>query len=150
MQDDRLVTLRQPGDFADPLTDILRSGARRLLAQAVEAEVAAFFTDHADLTTDDGRQRLVRYGHLPERTIQTGIGPLEVRQPRVRDRGAAEGERIRFHQRSRRLTPGGPEAWMRCCLCFICAVPRRVIFRRRWRPCSARMPQICRPRCLPG
>jgi len=96
MQDDTVITLRQPGDFADPLTDILRSGARRLLAQAVEAEVAAFFTVHADLTTDDGRRRLVRHGHLPERTIQTGIGPVEVRQPRIRDRGAAEGDHIRF------------------------------------------------------
>jgi transposase-like protein len=96
MQEDRVVTLRQPGEFVDPLTDILRNGARRLLAQAVEAEVSAFFTAHADITSEDGRQRLVRHGHLPARTIQTGIGPVEVRQPRVRDRGGAEVERIRF------------------------------------------------------
>ena len=96
MQDDRVVALRQPGDVADPLTDILRSSARRLLVQAVEAEVAAFFAAHADLRSEDGRQRLVRHGHLPEQTIQTGIGPVEVRQPRIRDRGALEGERIRF------------------------------------------------------
>jgi putative transposase len=96
MPDDRVVTLRQPGDFADPLTDILRNGARQLLAQAVEAEVTAFFATHADLASEDGRQRLVRHGHLPERTIQTGIGPVAVRQPRVRDRGAAGGDHIRF------------------------------------------------------
>lgn len=96
MPDDTIVALRQPGDFSDPLTDILRNGARQLLAQAVEAEVAAFFTAHADLTSEDGRQRLVRHGHLPERTIQTGIGPVKVRQPRLRDRGAAEGDHIRF------------------------------------------------------
>jgi transposase-like protein len=96
MPDDTVITLRQPGDFADPLTDILRNGARRLLAQAVEAEVSAFFTAHADMTSEDGRQRLVRHGHLPERTIQTGIGPVEVRQPRVRDRGGAAVGRIRF------------------------------------------------------
>ena len=96
MPDDTVVALRQPGDFSDPLTDILRNGARQLLAQAVEAEVAAFFTAHADLTSEDGRQRLVRHGHLPERTIQTGIGPVKVRQPRLRDRGAAEGDHIRF------------------------------------------------------
>jgi putative transposase len=96
MPDNRVVALRQPGDVADPLTDILRHGARQLLAQAVEAEVTAFFAAHADLTSEDGRQRLVRHGHLPERTIQTGIGPVEVRQPRIRDRGALEGEHIRF------------------------------------------------------
>jgi putative transposase len=96
MPDDTVVALRQPGDFSDPLTDILRHGARQLLAQAVEAEVTAFFAAHADLTSEDGRQRLVRHGHLPERTIQTGIGPVEVRQPRVRDRGAADGNPIRF------------------------------------------------------
>ena len=77
------------------MTDVLRWGARKLLAQAVEAEVADFLTAHADLTTADGRQRLVRHGHLPERTIQTGIGFVEVQQPRVRDRGS-DGEKIRF------------------------------------------------------
>ena len=96
MPDDTVVALRQPGDFTDPLTDILRHGARQLLAQAVEAEVTAFFATHAELASEDGRQRLVRHGHLPERTIQTGIGPVEVRQPRVRDRGAADGNHIRF------------------------------------------------------
>ena len=64
--------------------------------RGAEAEVAAFFTAHADLIGEDGRQRFARHGHLPERTIQTGIGPRKVRQPRLRDRGAAEGERIRF------------------------------------------------------
>ena len=72
----------------------LRQGARKLLAQAVEAEVTDFLSAHADLTTEDGRQRLVRHGHLRERTIQTGIGPVDVQQPRVRDRG--HGEKIRF------------------------------------------------------
>jgi putative transposase len=76
----------QPGTFADPLTEVLRSGARALLAQAVEAEVAALLASHADKLTEDGRQRLVRHGHLPEREIMTGIGPVAVRCPRVRDR----------------------------------------------------------------
>jgi putative transposase len=78
------------------LTEALRNGARALLAQAVEAEVAEALAAHSHLTTDDGRRRLVRHGHMPERTIQTGIGPVAVRQPRVRDRGAADGEPIRF------------------------------------------------------
>ena len=93
--DDTVVPLRQPGEFEDLLTDVLRQGARKLLAHAVEAEVDAFLAEHVDLTTEDGRQRLVRHGHLPRRTIQTGIGPVEVRQPRVRDRGG-DGEKIRF------------------------------------------------------
>jgi hypothetical protein len=59
--------LCQPETFADPLTEILRNGARALLAQAVEAEVAVLLASHADKLTDDGRQRLVRHGHLPER-----------------------------------------------------------------------------------
>jgi hypothetical protein len=68
--------LCQPETFADPLTEILRNGARALLAQAVEAEVAVLLASHADKLTDDGRQRLVRHGHLPEREIMTGIGPV--------------------------------------------------------------------------
>jgi putative transposase len=88
--------LSQPGTFADPLTEVLRNGARALLAQAVEAEVAALLGCHADKLTDDGRQRLVRHGHLPEREIMTGIGPVAVRCPRVRDRVDEGCERIRF------------------------------------------------------
>jgi putative transposase len=86
----------QPGTFADPLTGVLRNGARALLSQAVEAEVAALLGWHADKLTDDGRQRLVRHGHLPEREIMTGIGPVPVRCPRVRDRVGEGAERIRF------------------------------------------------------
>jgi transposase-like protein len=74
----------------------LRNGARALLAQAVEAEVAALLSYHADKLTEDGRQRLVRHGHLPKRQIMTGIGPVAVRCPRVRDRVGDGGERIRF------------------------------------------------------
>ncbi len=74
----------------DVLTEVLRDGARRMLAQAVEAEVAAWIDAHAHLKDDDGRRQVVRNGHLPERAIQTGIGPIEVRQPRVRDRRPAD------------------------------------------------------------
>jgi transposase-like protein len=95
---DNVTKLVQPGSFADPLTEVLRNGARTLLAQAVEAEVAEFLAKHADLKTEDGRARVVRHGHLPERDVMTGIGPVIVRQPRVRDRGVAadDVERIRF------------------------------------------------------
>jgi putative transposase len=88
--------LSQPGTFADPLTEVLRTGARALLAQAVEAEVATLLSRYADETTDDGRHRLVRHGHLPEREIMTGIGPVAVRCPRVRDRVGEGSQRIRF------------------------------------------------------
>src|SRR5438045_9021908 len=68
-----------------------------MLMQAIEAEVEAFLAVHAELADQQGRRRLVRNGHAPERQIQTGIGPLEVRRPKVRDRGAAaSGEPIRF------------------------------------------------------
>ncbi len=96
MTETRVFQLSQPGTFADPLTEVLRNGARALLAQAVETEVAALLGNHADKLTDDGRQRLVRHGHLPEREIMTGIGPVAVRCPRVRDRVGQGSERIRF------------------------------------------------------
>jgi putative transposase len=95
---DTVVRLIQPGAFDDQLTEVLRNGARALLAQAVEAEVAGFLDKHAECKTEDGRARVVRHGHLPERKVMTGIGPVPVRQPRVRDRGAPAGDpgRIRF------------------------------------------------------
>jgi len=94
--DSNVFRLSQPGTFSDPLTEVLRNGARALLSQAVEAEVAALLNRHTDQLTDDGRQRLVRHGHLPEREIVTGIGPVAVRCPRVRDRVGDGSERIRF------------------------------------------------------
>ena len=86
MTEANVFQLSQPGTFTDPLTAVLRNGARALLAQAIEAEAAALLASHADKLTEDGRQRLVRHGHLPEREVMTGIGPVAVRCPRVRDR----------------------------------------------------------------
>ena len=98
MSNDNVIKLIQPGIFTDHLTEILRNGACALLTQAIEAEVAEFLTKHADLKTGDGHRRVVRHGRLPEREIMTGVGPVAVRQPRVRDRetGAGDPERIRF------------------------------------------------------
>ena len=97
MTENRVVSLRPEGAIDDPLTEILRAGARSLIAQAVEAEFAAFLGSHEDKALPDGRQRVVRHGHDPARVIQTGIGPVEVKKPKARDRGAAAGgERIRF------------------------------------------------------
>jgi transposase-like protein len=96
-QNSNIVRLRQPDEIDDPLTDILRSGARQLLAQAVEIEAEAFLAARKDLKLADGRDRLVRHGHGPARTIQTGIGPVEVARVKIRDRAVAgAGERIRF------------------------------------------------------
>ena len=96
MTDTNVLQLSQPGGFSDPLTEVLRNGARALLAQAVEAEVAALLGVHAGELTADGRQRLVRHGFLPQREIMTGIGPVAVRCPRVRDRVGLGSQRIRF------------------------------------------------------
>jgi putative transposase len=74
----------------DVLTDILRDGAQRLLRQAVEAEVADWIASHAHVTNQTGHREVVRNGHLPRRTITTGVGPIEVQQPRVLDRRAAD------------------------------------------------------------
>src|ERR671913_1570920 len=97
MSDSTVVPLRQPDEVDDPLTAILRSGARRLLAQAVEAEAEAFLATMKAVRLADGRERVVRHGHAPERRVQTGIGPVPVRRVKLRDRGAGDGaERIRF------------------------------------------------------
>jgi len=81
----------------DALAEVLREGARRMLQQAIEAEVEQYVQDHAGQRDGDGRRLVVRNGHLPQRQIQTGIGPLEVRQPRVNDKRCDEhGQRIRF------------------------------------------------------
>jgi transposase-like protein len=92
----KVISYRQKDEIVDPLTEILRAGARRLIAQAVEAEFDTFLASHGELVLPDGRQRVVRHGHDPVRTIQTGIGPVEVEKPKARDRGAAEDGRIRF------------------------------------------------------
>ena len=85
-ENSNVVALRQPDEIDDPLTDILRFGARQLLAQAVEVEAEVFLAAMKELKLPDGRDRLVRHGHGPERTIQTGIGPVEVARVKIRDR----------------------------------------------------------------
>lgn len=97
MDNDNVVRLSRPGSSLDddPLLAILRDGARRMLGQAIEAEVEAFISMHALALDEAGRRRVVRNGHGPERSIQTGIGPIPVRRPKVRDRGAARYKPIR-------------------------------------------------------
>jgi putative transposase len=74
----------------DVLTRLLRDGARKMLAQAIDAEVTAWIAERSHLKDEAGHRQVVRNGYLPQRAIQTSIGPVEVQQPRVRDRRAAE------------------------------------------------------------
>jgi hypothetical protein len=91
VSNDKQFRLIQPGCFDDQLTEILRQGARPLLARAVAANVADYLPKHVDLKTGDGRQHVVRHGHLLEREVMIRIGPVAVRRPRVRGREAAAG-----------------------------------------------------------
>ena len=96
-RDSTVIPFRQPDAIDDPLTELAREGARRMLAQALIAEADAFVAQWKDLKLPDGRDRVVRHGHGPQRTIQTGVGPVEVRRAKVRDRGeAGTAEKIRF------------------------------------------------------
>jgi len=94
MTDSTLHTVSQPEPgVTDPLHELLRQGARDLISKAVEAELTTFLEQYTDKTLADGRQAVVRNGHLPARNVQTGIGDVEVKVPRVRDRS---GEGINF------------------------------------------------------
>jgi transposase-like protein len=99
MKDDTTITqLRQPGAILDPLTEIAREGARQMLAAALRAEADSFVARFSDERLPDGRQRVVHHGAGPERTIQTGIGPIAVQRRKVRDRAAdaPSDSKIRF------------------------------------------------------
>jgi transposase-like protein len=96
-RDSTVIRLRQPDAIDDPLSELAREGARRMLAQALIAEADAFVAIWKDVKLPDGRDRVVRHGHGPERAIQTGVGPVEVRRAKVRDRGkVGAAEKIRF------------------------------------------------------
>jgi len=97
-EDTTIVPFRHSESIEDPLTCIAREGARRMLAEALVAEADAFVAGYSDERLADGRQRVVRHGFGPERTIQTGIGSLDVRRPKVRDRAdvVSADEKARF------------------------------------------------------
>ena len=96
MTTNTITPLRDPaGLTVDPLTDILRSGAQQLIQRAIEAELSTLLESYSSERTEDGRSRLVRHGHLPEREVMTGIGSIPVKVPRIRDRGD-QAEKVRF------------------------------------------------------
>lgn len=86
MKQDTVIRFRKPEGVIDPLTELLRAGAQRLIAQAVEAELEEFLGSHAEQRTADGRAAVVRNGYLPQRQVLTGIGSVTVRVPKVRSR----------------------------------------------------------------
>ena len=95
MSKDTIIQFKTPeAERTDPLTDLLRSGAQQLIANAVEAELLELLGQYADSKDEQGRQMIVRNGYLPAREIQTGIGAVKVKVPKVRDRS---GSGICFH-----------------------------------------------------
>ena len=96
MPENTITSLPDPSGFsADAFTDVLRNGARKLIEQAIHAELAVLMAAFSKEKLEDGRARLVRHGHLPEREVMTGIGPVPVKVPRVRDRKPGE-DKITF------------------------------------------------------
>jgi putative transposase len=97
MNNDNLIAFQPPessASFSDALTELVRKGARQIIVQAVEAELAEFLTQYQSLKDSQGRQAVVRNGYLPERTIVTGVGEVEIQVPKVRDRS---GSGIKFN-----------------------------------------------------
>nr|WP_319514376.1 IS256 family transposase [uncultured Cohaesibacter sp.] len=86
MDENTIVELPGRDAVSDPLTELLRKGARQLLQTAVEAELEAFLKEFKEQKTPDGLAGVVRNGHHPERTIQTGVGPVTVKIPKVRSK----------------------------------------------------------------
>lgn len=85
MTDSNVFKLNKP-EQNDPLQEILREGARKMLAAAIESEVASFIERYGSIKMDEGQKAVVRNGYLPKRTIQTGLGDIEIKVPKVRDR----------------------------------------------------------------
>jgi putative transposase len=92
MANDTVIDLASP-EVIDPLTELLRNGARKLIAEAVQAELTEALQQYVDQKTEDGRQRVVRNGYQPEREILTGVGKVSVKVPKIRSR---EGDPVSF------------------------------------------------------
>ena len=89
MSNDTVVSLGAPARVSDPLTELLRTGARGLVEAAVSAEFEEYLSAFVQEKLPDGRQRVVRNGHLPERKILTGLGEVDVRVPKARSRSGS-------------------------------------------------------------
>ena len=136
-----VVSLRQPDEVEDPSTAVLRSGARRLLAQAIEAEAETFLATMKDLRLPDGRDRVVRHGLGPERrsrpgSARSGCGASSCATAAPWRAGAFASPRP-----SCRGGPGARGAWMGCCRSSTCAGSRWATSGRRSGRCWARRPE---------
>ena len=131
-KDSTVIRLRQPEAIDDPLTELAREGARRMLAQVLIAEADSFVAMWKALKLPDGRDRVVRHGHGPRRAIQTGLGPVEVRRAKVRDRGDVVAEKnIRFSWSILPNWARRTKSLMRCCRFSTCVESRPATSRRR-------------------
>ena len=90
MSKNNVVKLTGRDTITDPLTELLRTGAEQLIYQAVEAELLELLAEHSERRTEDGKAGVVRNGHLPERELQTGLGPVLMRVPVLRLYGPTE------------------------------------------------------------
>ena len=89
MNKDNVISFENRELFEDPLTDLIRSGARQLIALGVEAELDELMAKYAGQHTETGRQAVVRSGYHRQRQIQTGIGAVTVKIPKVRSSSGA-------------------------------------------------------------
>jgi transposase-like protein len=94
--DPEVLAFRANFDTRSPIDELVRTGAQRMLQAAIDAEVEDFLAQHADRRDEQGRRLVVRNGHLPSREILTGAGPLDVSQPRVRDKSPDKENRVTF------------------------------------------------------
>ena len=93
MTDTNVVELSNPETTVDPLKELLIAGAWEMLQKAIKAEVTDYLESFAERQTESGRKAVVRSGYHPERAIQTGLGPVTVKVPKVRSR---DGEPVTF------------------------------------------------------
>lgn len=144
MSKDNVVAFQSPEGGEDPLTELLRTGAKRLIQQAVEAELAELLAQYEDQVDDQGRRVVVRNGYLPEREILTGLGPVLVKVPKVRSR---REEPVVFRsslvppyvRKARRVEAALP--WL-----YLKGILPRGGCRRPWRCWLAPRRKACRPR----
>ena len=124
------ISLENPEGNADVLTSLLRSGARDLITKAVQTELAGFLSQYQNMTDSEGRPLVVRNGYLPQREIMTGIGPVNIKVPKTRDRG---GQGIHF--RSELLPPyiKRTKSIETVCPGFTSKESQPVIFQKHWR-----------------
>jgi len=95
MSKNKIIELKKPAEFTtDSLTELLRNGAHQLIVDAVEAELHDLLNQYSDMKDQHGHRQIVRNGYLPEREIQTGIGPITVKVPKIRDKS---GQGIKFN-----------------------------------------------------